>query len=105
MLSARRIAAIAVLACSPALAAPEPPAVDPIDPGGAPPALSADFNRGGIVDIYDLSLFIDYWCMASLKADFNGDGQLDVTDFFLYVEAFLKAVEPSPAVGASPVAE
>jgi FG-GAP repeat protein len=48
-------------------------------------ACTADFNKDGLVDFFDLQGFLNLFAAGDLQADLNGDGSLDVFD----IEAFL----------------
>ncbi|MFT5423667.1 MAG: hypothetical protein ACI89L_001455 [Phycisphaerales bacterium] len=49
----------------------------------------ADLNGDGIVDLGDISVFIDLFLAGDLTVDLNGDGILDSGDIGAFIEAFL----------------
>lgn len=55
--------------------------------GGDP--CPADLNGDGLLDLSDVSLFIDAFAAQDLAADLNDDGLLDLSDVGLFVSLFL----------------
>ncbi|GAB4384311.1 MAG: hypothetical protein Kow0022_06480 [Phycisphaerales bacterium] len=47
----------------------------------------ADLNGDGIVDIYDVLLFLNCWQNNLPCADLNGDGVVDIADVVFFVNA------------------
>lgn len=47
----------------------------------------ADLNSDGILDIYDVLLFLNCWQNSLPCADLNSDGVLDIADVLFFVNA------------------
>jgi len=56
--------------------------------GPAPEPCEADLTGEGMLDIFDIFTYLDFFQAGSLQADWNSDGILDIFDAFAYLDAF-----------------
>jgi hypothetical protein len=94
MLNSFKLVAGSVLACSSAIAAPEPPATDATDSSGIVicyPAATADFDGDKVITSSDYLAFLMAWMKGSPLADVNHDGAVNSSDFFEFIAAFLSS--------------
>lgn len=53
------------------------------------PANAADINADGLLDIFDVSKFIEFFSAESISADYNGDLEINFFDVAAYLQIFL----------------
>jgi hypothetical protein len=60
--------------------------------------VTADFNNDGVVNIYDLGIFLGYFKTHDLNDDFNNDGVANVFDLGIFVGHFGEHITPAQPV-------
>jgi hypothetical protein len=63
---------------------------------------SADLNRDGVVNVYDLGMFLGKFGTNDQPADINGDGVVNIYDLGIFLGYFGQTVKPSTISGLSP---
>jgi len=58
------------------------------DPGGIVPC-PADTNVDGVLDLSDVTLFVNYFTFGDITADLDGSGFIDLGDVSLFVGSFV----------------
>lgn len=58
------------------------------NPAASDDGCPADLNRDGILDFFDLLLFLEFFSDGSADADFNADDELNFFDVLAFLEAF-----------------
>jgi parallel beta-helix repeat protein len=61
-------------------------------------SLKEDYDSNGVVDAYDLNLFIDKYVAHNLAADLNGDGKTDSADIDALISDFRQEASTSCTV-------
>jgi subtilisin-like proprotein convertase family protein len=51
-------------------------------------ACAADMNRDGVLDIFDVFAYLDFYAAQDPLADFTDDGVWDIFDVFAFLDAF-----------------
>jgi hypothetical protein len=67
-----------------------PPIVDRGCFEAAPPPCVPDFNKDGVLDIFDFFAFVNLWTANDPAADLAADGMFDIFDFLMFQSAFVK---------------